>query len=313
MTGGCAFVFPGQGTQRPGMGDRLRRIHPPARALFDEASDLVGFDLAALCRRGPEARLRATENAQPALFVTGCAYAGFLIDRGVQPAAVAGHSVGELCALVVAGALDFGAGVSLVRARGRLMARARVGTMVSIVGVDARAVDGMARAASRPERAELSVVAVVNGPADVVVSGHGAAVERVVGMTRPHAAALVRWLRVGGAFHSPLMAEVASDWAERVRRVPLTEPALPVALNATGALAGPVADVRRAVTEQLTAPVRWGDCVGSLAAAGVGRAVECGDSRALRRINTALGMDTVAARTPEDLVRLARQPAGVAR
>jgi [acyl-carrier-protein] S-malonyltransferase len=294
MAGG-AFLFPGQGTQRPGMAERLRQGHGTSRMLFAVASELLGRDLATLCRRGPEAALRATDNAQPALFVTGCAYAAWLADLGVAPMAAAGHSVGELCALVTAGVLDFERGVELVGARGRLMARARRGAMASVIGLDATGVARLVAGAGDPDRDEPLVVAVINSPADVVVSGHPAAVERAVAAAAGRPGIVVRRLRVEGAFHSPLMEPIAAEWAEHVRAVPLAPPRLPVALNATGALARTVDDVRAALAAHLTAPVRWADCVRALLDAGVDFGVECGDSRSLRRINAALGLDTRAA------------------
>lgn len=303
-----AFLFPGQGTQRPGMAEHLQRVHPPARAMFSRASDILGFDLGAVCRRGPEATLRATDVAQPALFVSGCAYAAFLQDQGVRAAAAAGHSVGELCALVVAGGLSFEAGVALVAARGRLMARAGQGSMASIVGLDRARVAALVAEAGGRRSDERAVVAVVNAADDVVVSGAPRAVEWVATAARGRSGVTVNRLRVSGAFHSPLMAAVALEWTEHVYAAPLAELQVPVALNATGRLALSTADVRQAVATHLTAPVLWADCMAALASAGVSRGVECGDSRALRRINSRLGFDTVAARSPLDLARLAGTP-----
>jgi [acyl-carrier-protein] S-malonyltransferase len=164
--------------------------------------------------------------------------------------------------------------------------------MASVIGLDAAGVARLVAGAGDPDREEPLVVAVINSPADVVVSGHPAAVERAVAAATGRPGVVVRRLRVEGAFHSPLMEPIAAEWAEQVRAVPLAPPRLPVALNATGALARTVDDVRAALAAHLTAPVRWADCVRALLDAGADFGIECGDSRSLRRINACLGLDT---------------------
>jgi [acyl-carrier-protein] S-malonyltransferase len=299
---GIAFVFPGQGTQRLGMGSGVWDLSARAARLYRRAGEVLGFDVIDLCRQGPPQRLLATENAQPAVFVTNCAYAAAVEERLGPPLAVAGHSVGELSALVSAGALDFDDGVRLVRARGELMAAAPAGTMAAVRGLSRDRVEALTAAVSTPRRPV--VVAVVNGPVELVIAGCASAVDAVSVVAGRLAGCSVQALRVSGAFHSPLMAGVVGPWRSLVDEVELHVPDRPVAMNAPGRIVGDVPTLRGALVDQLTFPVAWDSCVRALLAVGAHGAVECGDSRILRHLNADLGLPTSAFRSAREVASL---------
>jgi [acyl-carrier-protein] S-malonyltransferase len=296
-----AFQFPGQGSQYVGMGRSLHEASPLARELFARADDVLGFRLTSLCFAGPAAELRRTENAQPALFTVGAIACSLLREQGVEPFAAAGHSVGEYVALFAADALSFEDGLRVVRRRGELMAQATdrsPGMMAAIIGVLTEIVEMLCAAAATYGVVEI---ANENSPAQTVVSGELAGVERVMDLVDDIEGAMAVPLAVAGAFHSSLMAPAAAGMAEVWPQIPLRAARIPVVANVSGDWVQEPAEIRAALAAQITARVRWGTSVRRIAAAGAERLIEAGAGRTLTRLarDLAPGLDLVAT---EDLL-----------
>jgi len=262
------LLFPGQGSQKPGMGKDLADAHPAARAVFQRADDVLGVPLSTLCFAGPESELTATENAQPALLAHGAAAWAVIAERAAPHVrAAAGHSLGEFSAYHAAGALAFDDALRLVRTRGELMRDSgvqRPGAMAAVLGLGDDVVDQVC-ARARAECGEV-VPANYNSPEQVVISGEVAAVERAMSLAREAGAKRTLRLNVSGAFHSPLMDVAAPGLAAALDAAPMAAPAFPVYSNVS---AGPVRradDARALLLRQLTSPVRWTALVRRLAA-----------------------------------------------
>jgi [acyl-carrier-protein] S-malonyltransferase len=276
-----AAVFPGQGSQKPGMGQDLLDL-PTARSVFETVSEAVGRDVAALCAQADEEELRQTQNAQIALFACGiAAYRAFREEGGAEPAVCAGHSVGEYAALVAAGVLDLADGARLVQRRGQLMAELgdqRPGAMAAIVGLERSAVEEVCRSASR-----LGVVVIANDncPGQLVVSGDRDAVEAAKEGAGAAGARMVVALNVSGAFHSPLMVDAARAMGEMLRNTAFASGNCPVISNVT---AEPVEDCTRwprLLESQLESTVRWTESMQRAAQMGVTRLLEFGSGNVL--------------------------------
>ena len=277
-----AFQFPGQGSQAVGMGASLADAYPEARDTFHAADEALGFELSRLCWEGPEEKLRATENAQPALLVHGTAAARVLAARGVRPAAAAGHSLGEFTAHVAAGSVAFADAVRLVRIRGEAMARAaeqRPGTMAAIVGLDEPAVEALCEASRRD--GEILVPANYNSPGQTVISGSTEAVGRAMAAARERGARMAIELHVSGAFHSPLMEPAVSRLREVLAEVEIRPAAIPVVANVDARPVTAPGDIRERLIAQLTGAVHWSDCVRALRDLGAVRFIEPGPGHVL--------------------------------
>ena len=275
------FVYPGQGSQYVGMGAALHDASPTARDLFARADALLGIPLTRLCFEGPDADLRRTENAQPALYIVSAAASAVLQERGIVPSAVAGHSAGEYAALVVAGALAFDDGLRAVRRRGELMAAAAEkapGTMAVLAGLSVETVGDICRAASS---AGIVEIANENSPTQTVISGELPAVERALDLAEEVEGAVALPLAVAAAFHSRLMAPVVTPMAEMLAALPIHAPTVPIVANVTADYVRTPAQIRDALLRQITGRVRWSASVRRLVADGAQRLVEVGAGRAL--------------------------------
>lgn len=276
------LLFPGQGSQRVGMGQALARSHAAARATFEEADDVLGFGLSRLAWEGPEDALRATENAQPALYAHSLAAYRVANDRLGRVAVAAGHSLGELSAHAAAGSFSFADGLRAVRRRGELMARAgdsAAGTMAAVLGMDEAAVGELCREVR--DSGFVVVPANLNAPGQVVVSGVVEGVERVARSAPKRGARRVTPLRVSAAFHSPLMAPAAEAFREHLNGMRFGRPAFPVVSNVTAEPSTEAEEIRDLLVCQLTAPVRWIDCTSRMVALGARRFVELGSGTVL--------------------------------
>jgi [acyl-carrier-protein] S-malonyltransferase len=276
------LLFPGQGSQKVGMGAELYREIEASRELFDRANDVLGFDLARLCFEGPEEELRQTINTQPALYVTSCAALEALRSSvDVTPFAVAGHSVGEYAALYAAGATDFETGLRLVRRRAELMQAAateRPGTMAAVLGLEADTVREVCEAA-RP--AGIVAVANYNCPGQIVISGEMAAVERASGIAKERGAKRVLPLSVSGAFHSPLMVAAGDALYPALREAVFKQATVPVVVNVTAEYNKSGSDFAPFLTMQVSGSVRWEESMRLLLADGVTRFLEVGSGDVL--------------------------------
>jgi len=282
-SGRLAFIFPGQASQRAGMAAALLAEEPPARTLFDRASQILGLNLAEVCTTGNEALLARTDVTQPALLTTCLAWEAALRQRGVQPSVVAGHSLGEFCAWVSAGVLEFEEAVRLVRRRGELMeeaGRRRPGGMVAVIGLANEQVEEACRQA---QGAGVVAPANYNSPGQVVVSGEEPALQRVEEMVKAAGGKTIP-LRVSGAFHSRLMEDAAHAFSGLVARLSLRDPAVPVVVNATAEVVTNGEQARKAMTMQMTSPVRWTECLGAMMARGATTFVEVGPGQVLAKL-----------------------------
>jgi [acyl-carrier-protein] S-malonyltransferase len=274
-------MFPGQGSQRVGMGRDLADAFPVARRCFEEAEDRLGFPLSRLCFEGPEEELRLTENAQPAILAASvAAYRVLTETAGLRPRALCGHSLGEWSALVAAGAIELGDAVAGVRERGRLMQEAvppGEGAMAAVHGLGAEAVAALC---SEAAGGDVLAPANFNGGGQVVVAGHARAVERLLPLVAAHKGRAQR-LPVSAPFHCALMASAAAGLARHLDGVSFREPALPVVTSVEARpVAGPT-ELRALLVRQVTAPVRWEATVRAVVALGVDLALETGPGRVL--------------------------------
>jgi len=266
------ILCPGQGAQIVGMGKDFYESSPVAKAIFDQANDIVGFDLTALCLNGPTERLNQTDVSQPALYVAGVASFRAAVEAGAFDAAAvtayAGLSLGEYTALHLAGAFSFEDGLRLVSRRGKFMQEAAVATpsgMVAIIGGDEAAVRKLCKLAAG---GQVLVPANFNAPGQIVISGDLAACERAVAASREVGVA-AKPLPVAGAFHSPLMQSAADRMADELARTNITIPAKPVYSNVTAQLHTDVASIKRLLVDQIVNPVRWEQTMIALNAASI--------------------------------------------
>ena len=272
-----AFLFPGQGSQKVGMGQALAATYPEARAVFAEADAALGYGLTKLCFEGPEDQLTLTANAQPAILTVSVA-ALRVIRAGtdLRPTAVAGHSLGEYSALVAAGALRFADAVRLVHLRGKFMQEAvppGEGAMAAILGL---AADEVAAACREAAGTEVVSPANLNGGGQVVIAGHKAAVDRACALLKTRGAKRAMPLAVSAPFHCALMQPAAERLAAELARVEFAAPEVPVITNVEAAPNQDRARIADLLARQVTAPVRWEESVQRLSLMGVRRALEVG-------------------------------------
>ena len=276
-----AFVFPGQGSQKVGMGVELAAASPAAREVFQEVDDALGQKLSAIMAEGPDDALTLTENAQPAIMAHSIAVLRVLEKEGGISLAgkadfVAGHSLGEYSALCAAGAFSLADTARLLKLRGQAMQAAvpvGVGAMCALLGADLAKAQALANAAAE---GEVCTVANDNDPGQVVLSGHKAAIERAVAMVKDFEIKRGVILPVSAPFHCPLMQPAADAMAEALGKTPPGPLTVAVFANVTAAIASDPAEVRRLLVEQVTGRVRWRESVIAMHAAGVDSFVELG-------------------------------------
>lgn len=276
-----AFVFPGQGSQKVGMGRDWFDETETGRALFERADRALGFPLSGVCFEGPADELRRTDRAQPGLFVCSVIACEFLRSAGVRPVVVAGHSLGEYSALYAAGAFDLETGLSLVRTRGEAMgeaADARPGAMAAILSLDPAAVEAVCKDAAQ---GGVVQVANFNSPDQTVISGEREAVERAAEAATAAGARRAILLPVHGAFHSPLMATAVGRMEHALGQAALSDPGVAFLANTEGDFVRDAETIRACLARQITECVRWTEIMGKIDAAGVDLVVEVGPGRVL--------------------------------
>lgn len=295
-----------------GMGRELAAAYPAARQVFEQADELLGFSLSRLAWEGPEANLNDTVNTQPALLVHSVAVLRVLdeLQPGFRPAYVAGHSMGELSALVSSGALPFAEALHLTRRRGELMKRAgevSPGGMAAIMGLDIPELERLCAEASTPN--EVVQVANDNCPGQVVISGASPALERALQAARQVAGERrVKPLAVSIAAHSPLMALSQADFNRAVQAAPITDPHTPLVGNVTATPLTTAAQIRADLQAQLTSRVRWTESIQAMTRQGVNTFVEIGSGSVLCGLLKRIDREAagIALGKPEDFEKLAQ-------
>lgn len=302
-----ALLFPGQGSQTVGMGRELAQAFSPAREVFQEADEVLGFGLSRLAWEGPEEELTLTKNAQPALLTHSVAVLRVVGSELGAVAWAAGHSLGEFSAHVAAGTLSFANALEAVRVRGELMYAAgveRPGTMAALLGLEDQVAEDVCaevRAAGR-----ICVPANFNSQGQVVISGDVEGVEMGMGLAKKAGAKRAVPLTVSGAFHSPLMEPAREGLREKLEKIKFSDPDYPVVSNVTAEPVRESAQARDLLVEQLTSPVRWRSSVERMVELGTVRFFELGSGSVLCGLNrrNARGIPCSSLGTPDDLEKL---------
>jgi [acyl-carrier-protein] S-malonyltransferase len=281
MNSGIGFVFPGQGSQSVGMGKALCEAYPHLNRVYEEASAILGYDIAALCFNGPAETLNLTEHTQPALLVSSLAALQALHPATTMPVAVAGHSLGEYTALVAAGGLTFDDAVGIVQKRGRYMSEAvpaGTGSVAALLGLAAETVKEVCR-----EAASAGVVqaANFNSPGQVVIAGEKAAVERAIEIAKTRGCKKAIPLPVSVPVHTPLMQKAADRLAADLAAIKWSDLRMPLINNAEAKPIMKAADIQTSLVRQLPSSVLWEDSIRTMAAMGVKTFVEIGPGTVL--------------------------------
>jgi [acyl-carrier-protein] S-malonyltransferase len=277
-----AYVFPGQGSQKVGMGKDLVEAFPEARQIFEKADKTLAFSLTKLCFEGPEEELRQTQNAQPALLTMSlatyeAAKARVASARRIKPEFLAGHSLGEYTALAIAGVIDYPSAMFLARERGRLMAEAgqrTPGGMAAILGMDEAVVNLVCKLSG-------TWLANINCPGQLVISGSKENIEKAIAIAKEKGASRALALQVSGAFHSPLMQVAADGLYQVLNNFSLKDPTIPIVANTTGEVITSAKSIKDELMYQLSHAVQWQKSVEYIIKQGINTFVEIGPGTVL--------------------------------
>ena len=279
------WLFPGQGSQNVGMGLDLKENSEKAKEYFDRANEIMNCDFQSIIFNGPEELLKKTEHTQPAIYIVSVITGYLLIDKGLKPTALAGHSLGEYSALAIGGAFDFTTGLKLVKARSENMANAGVekkGTMAALVGLDDETVMNLCQSY---EGNGVVVPANFNSPGQVVISGSIDAVEWVIKSSKDAGARMAVELNVSGAFHSPLMSPARENLAEMINSLEISDAVYPVFTNVDAKPVTKDNDIKRSLIRQLENPVLWAKSILEMKSKGINHFIEVGPGKVLQGLN----------------------------
>ena len=305
-----AFLFPGQGSQKVGMGKELAQTFKISQETFSEGDEILGFEISSMCWGGPEEHLNDTINTQPALLLHSVAVLRVLSEKypDFRPAYVAGHSMGEFSALVAAQSISFRDALILVRKRGELMKRSgelAPGGMGAILGLDIQTVEKICVASSAPN--EIVQVANDNCPGQVVISGDKVAIERAMPMAKESGARKAVSLAVSIAAHSPLMASAQIEFSHSMKSTAISEPNIPIVGNVSAKPMISIAEIHADLEAQLTSRVRWTETIQYLVQQGISNFIEIGSGNVLSSLTKRI--DPIATRislgNPEDFDKFA--------
>ena len=279
------WLFPGQGSQYVGMGLDLKENSEKAKEYFDISNEIMNCDIQSIIFNGPEELLKKTEYTQPAIYIVSVITGYLLIDRGLKPTVLAGHSLGEYSALAIGGAFDFTTGLKLVKSRSENMANAgmeKSGTMAALVGLDDETVINLCKSY---EGNGVVVPANFNSPGQVVISGNINAVEWVIKSSRDAGARMAVELNVSGAFHSPLMSPARENLAEMINSLEISDTVYPVFTNVDAKPVTKAIDIKSSLIQQLENPVLWAKSILEMKNKGINHFIEVGPGKVLQGLN----------------------------
>ena len=279
------WLFPGQGSQYVGMGLDLKQNSEKAKEYFNISNEIMNCDIQSIIFNGPEELLKKTEYTQPAIYIVSVITGYLLIDKGLKPTALAGHSLGEYSALAIGGAFDFTTGLKLVKSRSENMANAgmeKSGTMAALVGLDDETVMSLCKSY---QGNGVVVPANFNSPGQVVISGNINAVEWVIKSSKDAGARMAVELNVSGAFHSPLMSPARENLAEMVNSLEISNTIYPVYTNVDARPVTKAIDIRGSLIQQLENPVLWAKSILEMKNKGINHFIEVGPGKVLQGLN----------------------------
>ena len=307
-----AFVFPGQGSQQVGMLAAAYERFPGVRETFTEASDVLGYDMWGLVKSGPQEALNLTQTTQPVLLTSSIAlWRAWCAESDIQPAILAGHSLGEFSALVCARALDFADALTLVRKRGEFMQTAVPvgrGSMAAIIGLEDSEINRICEQVTQGADAVVCAVN-FNSPGQVVIAGHKEAVEEAIVALKAAGAKRAMPLPVSAPFHTILMKPAGEQLAEVLAGITVSAPQIPVVHNVHAATESDPEKIRQLLVEQIYSPVRWTDCIQTIVESGALNLVECGPGKVLSGLNRRIdkSLQSYSLEEPDALTATAEQ------